>query len=201
MRFPVAPARMSDSLVTVFEHIVEHRRSVYAYLPDPVPRAITEGVIKLAMMAPNHHKTRPWRFFIYADAGRAPLAAAYEAAAIRLGRDVGKARQRALDAPVMIVAACIPTTANPKVKRCEEEFATAAAIENMLLAFTSSGVASLLTTGDLAESPEVHALVGLNDSPGRVMAVVNAGYRDPKRPLLPRPEPEPATCSQWITSP
>jgi hypothetical protein len=43
-------------------------------------------------------------------------------------------------------------------------------------------VDSLLTTGDLAESPEVAALVGLDAPQARVMAVINVGYRRPERP-------------------
>jgi nitroreductase len=195
-----APAHVPDSIATALEQVVTRRRSVYAYLPDPVPRAVVERAIALAVMAPNHYRTRPWRFFVFADEGRARLAAAYEEAAIRLGRDRASARQRALDAPVMIVAGCVPSAADQKVKVWEEEFATAAAIENMLLAFACEDVGSLLTTGELAVSPEVHELVGLS-APGRVMAVVKAGYRDPARPLPLRPEPDPVTCTRWFTSP
>jgi nitroreductase len=193
---PLAPARMSDSPVSVLEHIVETRRSVYSFLPDPVPRAIVEGAIKLAMLAPNHHRTRPWRFAVYADGGRAPLAAAYEAASTRLGRDVAKARTRALEAPVMIVVSCVPAV-NPRIKVWEEEFATAAAVQNMLLAFTAAGVSSLIATGDLAMSDEVAALVKLPAAPARLMCVVSVGYQDTARPLVARPEPDVAAYTTW----
>ena len=195
------PARASDSLVTIFELIAKTRRSVYSYLDDPVPRAVIDSAIMLAMVAPNHHKTRPWRFFVYAGAGRAPLVAAYEAAARRLGRDVAKARQRALVAPAMVVTACVPATTHAKAKVAEEEFATAAAIQNMLLALTCAGVSTLITTGDLAESDEVRKLIGLDALSGRVMAVVNVGYRSPERPLSPRLEPDPAAYITWHESP
>jgi nitroreductase len=191
----------ADSRVVVFESIAESRRSAYAYLDDPVPRALVERAIRVAMFAPNHRKTSPWRFFVYAGAGRAPLVAAYEAAARRLNRDAAKARQRALDAPVMIVVACIPQVGQPKVLVNEEEFATAAAIQNMLLALTCANVSTLLTTGDLAESQEMHALVGLGDGQGRIMAVVNVGYRNPARPVPPRAQPDLAKCVRWIESP
>lgn len=194
------PGGATTDLAAAFERVASLRRSAYAYLPDAVPSAIVQRAIRLAMLGPNHHRTRPWRFFVYADGGRAPLVAAYEAAAARLGRDPAKARQRALDAPVMIVVACIPATANPRVKSGEEEFAVAAAVENLLLALASEGVASLITTGDFAESPEVHALVGLHEGPGRIMCVINAGYRDPRRSIPPRPEADPATFTQWFNT-
>ena len=190
-----------SSRLAAFASIVESRRSAYAYLDEPVPRALIERAIRLAMLAPNHHKTSPWRFFVYVGAGRAPLVAAYEAAARRLGRDVAKARQRALDAPVMIVVACIPQVKQPKVLVKEEEFATAAAIQIMVLALACANVSALLTTGDFAESPEMHALVGLEAGQGRIMAVVNVGYRNPARPLPPRAEPDLSMFMQWIESP
>jgi nitroreductase len=192
---------MPDSLVRAFELIAERRRSAYAYLQRTVPRTVIDRSIRIAMLAPNHHRTRPWRFHVYEGAGRAPLADAYEAAALRLGRDPALARRRALDAPAMIVVACIPATSNPKVRVGEEEFATAAAIENLLLALTSSGVAALITTGRFAESPEVHELIGLDARTGRVMAVVNVGYRDPERPIPVRVEPDVAAHTTWHDSP
>ena len=187
--------------LTIFESIADSRRSAYAYLDEPVPRELVERAIRIAMLAPNHRRTSPWRFFVYAGAGRAPLVAAYEAAARRLDRDTAKARQRALDAPVMIVVACIPQIGQRKVLVNEEEFATAAAIQNMLLALACANVSTLLTTGDLAESQETHALVGLGDGQGRIMAVVNVGYRNPARPVPPRAQPDLAKCMHWSEAP
>ena len=189
-----------DNLGARFAQIAAMRRSVYAFRDDPVPRMVIADAIKAAVLAPNHHRTRPWRFFVYAGAGRELLVAAYEAAAARLGRDVRKARQRAMDAPVMIIVGCVPATANPKVRVGEEEFATAAAIQNMLLALACEGVSTLLTTGDFAESDEVHELVGLDRKTGRVMAVVNAGYRNPERPLPPRADADWDACTTWRES-
>jgi len=53
----------------------------------------------------------------------------------------------------------------------------------------------------LVESPEMHALVGLGDGQGRIMAVVNVGYRNPVRPLPPRPERVLSKYMQWSESP
>src|ERR1017187_7230408 len=114
-----------SSAALSFSDVVKKRRSVYSYLDVPVPTAIVEDAIAMAVLAPNHYRTRPWRFFVFVGAGRARLAAAYKAAALRLGRDVPKATQRVYDAPVMVAIACIPTTSNPRVVRSEEEFATA----------------------------------------------------------------------------
>ena len=195
-----APSALDGQSPHAFAAVVESRRSAYSYLPEAPPRHVIDEALRLAMLGPNHHKTRPWRFHVFAGDGRAQLVAAYEAAAARLGRDVARARQRALDAPVNVVVACVADTVNPKVKAWEDEFATAAAVQTFLLALAASGVGSLLTTGDLAESPEVHRLVGLEPGQGRVMTVVNVGYRDPKRRLPPRSETDLERYVRWNTA-
>jgi len=193
----LAPIPASSDL-DAFERVVRQRRSIYAYRDTPVARRLIERAIDCAVQAPNHHRTRPWRFFVFEGAARDRLADAYEEAARRLGRDVGRAIQRALDAPVMIVVGCVPQMSNPRVEPKEEQFAVAASVENMMLAFAAEGVGTLLTTGALAESDEVHRLVGLTPPEARVMGVVNVGYRDTERPLLARPTPDASTVTSWV---
>jgi nitroreductase len=190
------PAEDRHPRLDVLEQIARSRRSVYAYLDTPVPRRWVERAFRLALLAPNHHKTNPWRFFAFSGSGRARLVKAYESAASRLGKDVARARQRALDAPLMIVVACIPSTANPRVKANEETFATAAAVQTLLLALAAAGVSTLITTGDLVESTEVGALVGVDPQAGAVLAVISAGFGDPARRVVPRPEPD---LERWVT--
>jgi nitroreductase len=198
MPAPACAATQRTPLATAFEDVVVGRRSVYAYLGTAVPTETLEWAIGLASLAPNHHKTKPWRFFVLSGEGREVLAAAYEQAAVRLGRDVVKARGRAFDAPTMIAFACVPVAGHPKAKLPEDEFATAAAAQTLMLALASAGVATLLTTGDLAESSEVHQAIGLDRAQGRVMGVINAGLRDPTRPLIPRASQDAATITRWL---
>jgi nitroreductase len=184
--------------IDVFQRVARQRRSIYSYRDTPVSRQVVERAIDCAVLAPNHHRTHPWRFFVFAADARNRLAAAYETAARRLGRDAERAVQRAMDAPVMVVIGCVAQTSNPRVERNEEEFAVAASVENMMLAFAAEGVGTLLTTGVLAESDEVHRLVGLTPPDARVMGVVNVGYRDTERPLLARPLADGASVTRWI---
>ena len=98
----------------------------------------------------------------------------------------------------MIVAACVPQTSSPRVVLHEEEFACAAAIQNLLLSLTSNGLSSLITTGDLTESPEVQSLVGIPAGQGRVLAVIDVGYANRARRLAERDAPALSSCLQWI---
>ena len=47
-----------------FDDVVLGRRSIRGYKPDPVPRALIEEVIGLAMRAPSSMNTQPWNFYI-----------------------------------------------------------------------------------------------------------------------------------------
>jgi len=193
----LAPTPVSTD-IDVLQRVAQQRRSIYSYLDTPVSRQVVERAIECAVLAPNHHRTRPWRFFVFAADARHRLAAAYETAARRLGRDAERAIQRALDAPVMIVVGCAASASNPRVEQKEEEFAVAASIENMMLALAAEGVGTLLTTGVLAESDEVHRLVGLTPPEARIMGVVNVGYRNTERPLLARPAADGASVTRWM---
>jgi nitroreductase len=193
---PASPPVSRDT--DMFQRVARQRRSVYSYLDMPISRQAVERAIDCAVLAPNHHRTHPWRFFVFAAASRNRLAAAYETAARRLGRDAARAVQRAMDAPVMIVVGCVAQTSNPRVERKEEEFAVAASVQNLMLAFAADGIGTLLTTGVLAESDEVHRLVALTAPEARVMGVVNVGYRDTERPLLARPPADGSSATTWM---
>ena len=186
-------------LMKTFELIAGNRRSIYAYLPTPVPREIISWAISVAGLAPNHYKTKPWRFIVFTGSGRDKLADAYQRAAIRLGRDVAKARDRALAAPAMIAVACVPQIANPKVKPLEEQFATAAAVQNLMLALAAAEVSSIWTTGELVDSEELRNAAGLALG-DKVLGVIYAGLRDPSRPVPARAAMEASDVTTWCTA-
>ena len=52
------------------------RRSVRAFLPDPVPRATVEAILRVAARAPSGQNTQPWKVYIVDGAVRERLCAA-----------------------------------------------------------------------------------------------------------------------------
>jgi nitroreductase len=52
----------ADSLT--FDDVVLGRRSIRGYLDKPVPRALIEDVLALAMRAPSSMNTQPWNFHV-----------------------------------------------------------------------------------------------------------------------------------------
>lgn len=47
-----------------FDEVVVGRRSIRGYKPDPVPQALIEEVLALAMRAPSSMNTQPWNFTV-----------------------------------------------------------------------------------------------------------------------------------------
>ena len=47
-----------------FDDVLLGRRSVRGYKPDPVPKALIEEVLKLAMRSPSSMNTQPWNFTV-----------------------------------------------------------------------------------------------------------------------------------------
>ena len=47
-----------------YDTVVLGRRSIRGYKPDPVPRALIEDILAIAMRAPSSMNTQPWNFHV-----------------------------------------------------------------------------------------------------------------------------------------
>lgn len=47
-----------------YEQIVEERRSIRGYKPDPVPKELIDEIIEVAKRAPSSMNTQPWHFHV-----------------------------------------------------------------------------------------------------------------------------------------
>ena len=104
------PARPLD-----FDALVRGRRSVRAFRPDPVPRALIERVLDAARWAPSPHGRMPWRFAVITqpavkarladamgDTWQATLAMDNEPPAI-VAQRLANSHARIREAPVLIL--------------------------------------------------------------------------------------------------
>jgi nitroreductase len=166
------------------------RRSI-KQLEGDISDADLHDLVELATWAPNHRMTEPWRFTIVRGAARERLGAlgaellarqldlSGEAREIALRREA----EKPLRAPV-IVAVSTRTDPDPVVA-AEDFAATAAAVQNMLLAATARGFGAMWRTGDLAYHSATKALLGLEAS-DRIVAFVYIG-----EPVMEAPKPRP----------
>jgi nitroreductase len=51
-----------------FCEVIETRRSVRAYRPDPVPDSVLDLILEAARIAPSGSNRQPWRFIVVSDA-------------------------------------------------------------------------------------------------------------------------------------
>lgn len=155
---------------------IQVRRSVGKTLPDAPPRALIETLLDAAVCAPNHHRTEPWRFYVVSGESRAAIGsrvAAAMAARDEDARAVEKQCTAFLRAPYVIAVTTRP--GSDAAETLENRDAVAAAIQNMLLAGTALGLATIWRTGKLVSEPAVRAFLGL-DAAETVVGFVYVGY-------------------------
>ena len=141
------------------------RQSIGKVKPDPVPRELVEKMLAAAVQAPNHHHVRPWRFVVLTGSGRARLGEVMAQSLQKRDpntREEARAAERAkpLRAPALI-AVGVDKPGEPKVLEIENVCAAAAAAQNLMLAATGLGLATMWRTGPAALDPDVKAFLGL----------------------------------------
>lgn len=64
----------------IVDHAICSRRSIRAFLPTPVPRAVIEALLEVAARAPSGTNTQPWKVYVCTGARKIALSNAIVAA-------------------------------------------------------------------------------------------------------------------------
>jgi len=154
--------------MSVFE-IIKQRRSIGKMTGERPSRGQIERLLEAATPAPNHHKVQPWKFIVLAGSAREELGMVMavsllnrleETSSEKAQAMLNKERNKLMRSPVVIVVAAeIPH--QPNVLEIENIEATAAAVQNMLLAGEEMGLACMWRTGDAAYDANVKQWLGL----------------------------------------
>jgi nitroreductase len=180
------------------------RRSLGKMRPDAPPRELIERVLQAGVHAANHHDTQPWRFFVLTSEGRSDFG---EVLAQALSRRLGEAdptqrealmkgeRAKPMRSPVLIVVGVHSESDDPQVRR-EDLQAASAALQNMLLAANSLGLAALWRTGDGAYDDSVKAWFNLRPE-DEMAGILYLGYADESFGPAPPREREFADKTEW----
>jgi nitroreductase len=171
--------------------LIRSRRSNLRMDPErPVPLALVQQLCELAMWAPNHMRTNPWRFAVFTGDGRRRLGAALEAALVARGESapdrLQKARTKYLRAHTMLVVGS--AAHDDPVLHDENRDAVAAGVENLLLGATALGLASYWSTGEVAGVTAVKELAGFAPA-DQVVAVIYLGWPTAPLPAPPKEQP------------
>lgn len=175
--------------MTVIEAI-RRRRSTKAFTATPVTREQVETLLELAVLAPNHRMSAPWRFLALGPVARRAYGEILGGRKAKKVADADAARiivekttAEAVAAPLML-AVVQRLSDNPEI--LEEDYAASwMAIQNILLGAVELGLGSHLRTGAVFSDPAVRAAWGVGDGE-RVIAVILLGVPDGEGTPKPR---------------
>lgn len=185
-------------------HSIEKRHSVRFFSDQPVPREMLLTILQAANRAPSAHNQQSWRFIVITGAKKKELAELINQQAGFFPKTAAvllrMAARSIAGAPVVVAVANTGELIDHGTKlfginpgqavdffRTMEIQSSAAAVENLLLAATSIGLATVWLGILYLLKDEVLTLLG--ERKGEFMAVIPLGYplkesRGPeKRPL------------------
>ncbi len=161
-----------------FYQIINNRRTIHHYKPEPLPQEVLHRVLKAAHMAPNHKMTWPWRFTLVGPETRqtlVPLAHKIkEQKKGPLTEIAKKALQSKLLNPGALVVVSILRTDNNFQYR-EDYAAASCAIQNMLLALQAEGYGGKWGSGGLTSHPETYKMMDIAPEQEEIIAFIWMG--------------------------
>jgi coenzyme F420-0:L-glutamate ligase / coenzyme F420-1:gamma-L-glutamate ligase len=176
---------------------LEARRSIRAFLPEPVDRDALDQLVEAACLAPAPHHSRPWRFVVIdGDDGKQALAAGMGdrwrrdlvgdgVAAERVDELVSSSHRKLQDAPALVLACLTDDGLDryPDEARQRSEWGMAllslgAAVENLMLAAAHAGLASCWVAAPIFCPEDARDALGL-PAEWRPQALVLVGRPDP----------------------
>jgi coenzyme F420-0:L-glutamate ligase / coenzyme F420-1:gamma-L-glutamate ligase len=194
-----------SALVPAF---VEARRSIRAFLPDPVPRATLDVLVEAACLAPAPHHSRPWRFVVVdTDEAKAALGRGMGArwrvdltgddvATARIEELVDASYRKITGAPALVLG-CLTWDGldrYPDERRRRAEWGMAllslgAAVENLMLTAADHGLATCWVASPIFCPEAARDALGLAEE-WLPHAMVMVGVPDPsyvgrQRPPVP----------------
>jgi len=185
--------------------VIESRRSVRHFSPEPVLPEVIRELVRLACTAPAPHHSTPWRFVDVATTdARERLADAMGESWLRdlteEGRSVhdvqrllARSREQLMDAPALLVA-CLEldeTKPWPDERRRQAERdmfvqSLGAALQNLLLAAVERGLVGYLKGAPLFCGPAIREALELPDGWQPAFLVLlghpEEGFEPPERP-------------------
>jgi nitroreductase len=188
----------------LIEAITSRRSKGKMMRDDAPPRALVEKVLGAAVHAANHHDTQPWRFFVLSGEARDQFGDALADALHEreAGLDAAKLeglmlaeRAKPMRSPVLIVVG-VQSERDDYMTLREDLQAASAAVQCMLLAADSMGLAAIWRTGDGAYDDRIKAYFGLR-SADQIAGIVYLGYADTSLPPLPERQRVYADRTEW----
>lgn len=180
--------------------VIATRRSIKSFEPRAISDEAIEQLLEIAVMAPNHRMTEPWRFYVMGPEARAGYGAALGARKAKRVEDPAaatevKAKVEAShrDLPAMLAVGM--KQADDEEIREEDYAATFMAIQNLCLAAHAMGLGTHIKTGAVMDDPAARAAVGVAEGE-RIVATISLG--EPAQVPEPKPRRDAAELTTWV---
>jgi len=188
--------------------VIRARRSI-GRLTEPAPSdAELTQMFEAAVAAPDHGELKPWRFIVLRGKAKEAfgevLADAYLARVAGVGGSptdgqLKKERTKLGRAPLVVVV-CAVNQHSDEIPWIEQVLAAGAAVQNMMLAATALGYASMWRTGPAAYDHRILHALGLDDRDA-VVGFVYLGTPVEGRELPPHEPSLDGLVSEWQPPP
>jgi nitroreductase len=173
---------------------LRERRTIHEYLPGPVDSVTVLRLLGYGLLAPNHKLTQPWRFILVGPETQrrlADISAAHAASNAKPGSDAAsirqleeKTRNKLLAKPTVVVVLC--QKSDDAIRAREDQYAVAAAMQNIQLAAWSEGIGSKWSTGKVIRVPETASLLGIDPAREEILGLLFLGKPAEMPALKPR---------------
>jgi nitroreductase len=177
---------MSNAFQNISEIIRSRRSAKPAKMNGKkISDTMIKEILSLADWAPTHGRTEPWRFVVYAGEQVQQFchqhAEMYKenTAAEKFNPVTYEKLFHQGDLVSHIAIAVMKRTEPTKIPADEEALATAAAVQNILLASEAAGIASFWSTGGMTHQTAMKKFLDLKDD-DKVIALIYLGYTDEK---------------------
>ncbi len=163
------------------------RTNMFVDRDRPVPESLVAELCELAQWAPNHKRTSPWRFALVSGGGRTRLGETISNAMALNGdpvEKVTKARTKYVRTPATLIVGS--AVGDSPLRTAENRDATAAGIQNILLAATSQGLATYWGSCPKGANDVVAGWCGF-EAHTTVLALIYLGWPTSSVETPPRP--------------
>ena len=174
---------MDSTAFTTISTIIKSRRTIKPAVMNgqKIPNGHIAAMLELADWAPTHGLTEPWRFVIYENPANFCKQHAELYKQHTPTENFKDATYNNLltigDNASHIIVAYMKRGSNPNIPEVEELAATAAAVQNILLAATALNIAAFWSTGGMTLKPAMKGMLELGDD-DQVLGLLYLGYSE-----------------------
>ena len=189
--------------ITDVNQLIRHRRTIKPitktgepnYRDEPLDEALIQNLLENANWAPTHGLTEPWRFQVFQEQAREPLARflseMYEK---HTESDQFRSQKQQKLVSYVLHSPCTISLGmkrhEGKISAEEEVIAVACAVQNMHLTATALGLGAFWSSSPVYDLPETREYLGLGGL-DRCLGMFFVGYPKSDWPARPGGQPEP----------